>query len=367
MGKSRNRLRRRQREQREHQRGLIAFAANSSYPAPNEYADTIRSVELRAEPLNENATPLLRLVRPDSERIPIEPIPCGRASEAIDPVRSDVGSVGNGQTQAGADHVVAAVAEGEEEPVRVERSFDVAAINALFNDPSVFPLVSIPDIEAIDVNSIIADPRNVMLMSEGGGVLFCLHEPGAYEVHTAFIESYRGRHALKASLAAYRWMFTHTDCFTLLTKVPAINPAAENFCRLVGATREFARKAVWPTANGPVDLSFWSMRYDDWIRKTPSVKASGRAFHERLEQEFSRHGRQDEIHPDEECHDLHVGACAEMIYGGQIEKAIILYNRWASFAGYGPIGLVSREPVVIDIGNALLQITGDTFKVVLVK
>lgn len=246
----------------------------------------------------------------------------------------------------------------------VRRSFDATEINAIFNDPSVFPLVSIPDIDVIDASAIVADPRNVLLMAEGGGILFCWHEPGFYEVHTAFIETARGRAALKASLAAYRWMFTQTDCVALWTRVPAINPAAERFCQIVGATKEFSRQAVWPTADGAVDMSFWSLRYDDWVRKTPSLMASGRRFHERLIQERARHGHQEPLHVDEDCHDLHVGACAEMVYGGQLDKAVILYNRWAKFSGYGQIQLIARNPPMIDIGDALLQITGDTFKVI---
>ena len=263
--------------------------------------------------------------------------------------------------------MVAAAAAARDDTIEVRRSFDAAEINAIFNDPSVFPLVSTPDLEKIDVTEHLKDERNVLLMVPGGGIMFYMHDLGVYEVHTAFLKEYRGRNALRASLAAYRWMFTHTDCIGLLTRVPANNPAAARFCRLVGATLEFERKAVWPTLEGPADMSFWSLRYDDWIRKTPSLKKSGQEFHRRLEQEFERHGQPEEQHPDEDCHDLHVGACAEMIYAGQLEKAVLLYNRWARFAGYGTIGLVSHKPAVIDIGNALLQITGDTFKVILVR
>lgn len=250
----------------------------------------------------------------------------------------------------------------------VTRSFEAAGINAVINHPVVFPLVSVPGIDRIDVSAIVADPRNVLLMADGGGVLFIADiEPGIYEVHTNFLPEKRGVNAIRSSLAAYRWMFTHTDCMTLQTKVPAFNKPAEQFCRVVGAIRDFDRKAVWPAKDGPVDLSFWSMRYDDWVRQTPELKKSGQRFHVRLIVEKLRHGYAEPPHADEDCHDLHVGACVEMIYGGQPEKAVILYNRWARFAGYQPIALISRAPIVIDIGEALLQITGDTFKVVLCR
>lgn len=251
-------------------------------------------------------------------------------------------------------------------PSEIRRSFDASEINAIINDPDVFAFVTVPGLDRIDATELVADPRNVLIMAEGGGVLFLWQEPGIYEVHTNFLKAHRGLHALGVSLAAYRWMFTHTDCMTLLTRVPAFNKAADRFCAIVGATKEFERKAVWPTKNGPVDMAFWSLRYDDWIKQTPDLIASGRAFHDRLDAEFARHGvERQNAHADEDCHDLHAGAAAEMIYGGQPEKAVILYNRWARFAGYGLIALIARNPLVVDIGDAILQVLdGQTFKAI---
>ena len=244
------------------------------------------------------------------------------------------------------------------------RTFDPGEVNPILNHPKVLPLISVPGVETIDVTALITDPRNVFLMVRGGCIAFCIQEPGLYEVHTNFLPDHRGRNAVRASLAAYRWMFTHTDCVALQTKVPAFNKAAEWFCAIVGAVREFERKAVWPTTNGMVDLSFWSLRYHDWVRKTPALSISGQAFHQRLEAERVRHGVSEPLHADEECHDRHVGACVEMMYGGQPEKAVTLYNRWAAFAGYGAISLVARSPLVIDIGDALLQVGDHDFKVI---
>lgn len=246
----------------------------------------------------------------------------------------------------------------------IRRSFDAGDINPILNDPEVFASVTVPGVDKIDVTEIVNDPRNVLIMSDGGGVLFIQQEPGIYEVHTNFLKAYRGRHAIAVSRDAYRWMFTHTDCVALLTKVPAFNKAAKWFCAFVGATREFDRKAVWPTKNGFVDLSFWALRYPDWVRKTPELIESGKAFHRHLEEELARHGIDEPHHGDEECHDRYVGACAQMVYGGQPEKAVILYNSWARFSGYGQIALLSRNPLVVDIGDAVLQIDDGTFKVV---
>jgi hypothetical protein len=241
-------------------------------------------------------------------------------------------------------------------------------INEILNDPSVYPDISVPDQKPFDVTPLLADPRFIFLRAEGGCILFTPDdEPGSgiYEVHTNFLEDYRGEYAIKTSLEAYRWMFTHTNCMMLQTRVPAFNKAAEAFCRLVGAWMWFERKEVWPTSEGNVDLKFYAMSIHDWMRKHPDpLVESGRKFHERLEMEYERHGFAHDPHADDRFHDAAVGACAEMIYGGEPEKAIIIYNRWARVAGYRQLNLISGKPLVIDIGEALLHVADGTFKVI---
>lgn len=253
--------------------------------------------------------------------------------------------------------------------IELVRSFDAADINPILNDPEILPSITVPGIDHLDAAPLLADPRNVLLMAEGGGVLFCQLEPGVYEVHTNFQKAFRGRHAVRASLEAYRWMFTHTDCMVLHTRVPAFNKAAARFCKIVGATKEFERKAAWPTNDGLVDLLFWSLRYDDWVRQTPALKSSGQEFHRKLDEERLSRGVDPALlaHPDEDCHDIHVGACVEMIYAGQPDKGIVLYNRWARFSGYGQIALISHAPVLIDIGDALVQVGDHSFKMIKAK
>lgn len=254
----------------------------------------------------------------------------------------------------------------------VTRSFDATAFNAICNDPAVAPWVTLAPGQVIDVAPLLeGNSPHVLLMAEGGGVIAICHDIGIYEIHTAFLKPDRaklstaGPHIRNVCLAAYYWLFTHTECWMLLTRIPAHNRAAVIFAPLVGWVKEFERKNIWPTASGEkVDLTFWSIRYDDWVRKTPGLMQSGKWFHQRLDAEMARHGVTHPRHADEDCHDLHVGAAIEMIFAGQLDKAMILYNRWAKFAGYGPISLVARNPCVIDIGDALLQCANDTFKVI---
>lgn len=259
-------------------------------------------------------------------------------------------------------------------PINVRRSLDAAEINPVLNDPSVFPYVSTLGIERLDVSDFVADQRNVLLMGEGGGILALWQEPGIYEIHTAFLTDESSRetradsYVLNFSLAAYRWMFAHTDCLYLLTRIPAHNRAALWIAPHAGWVKEFERKAAWATIAGElVDVAYYALRYDDWVRKTLDLMRVGREFHQMLAVELAREGKAEEGHADEDCHDLHVGACIEMVIGGQVEKAVAFYNRWARFAGYGLIQLVSREPILIDVGTALVTIKNGALKVVMVR
>jgi hypothetical protein len=39
---------------------------------------------------------------------------------------------------------------------------------------------------------------------------------------------------------------------------------------------------------------------------------------------------------------------------GQVVKGVNFYNRWAMFAGYGPVKMLSEAPVVIDAGEGVI-------------
>lgn len=253
------------------------------------------------------------------------------------------------------------------ETPEIRRSFNAADINPILNDADVFPFISLPEQGFLDATVLLLDQRNVLLVVEGGGIIFMQHEPGIYEAHTNFLKTHRGRYALNASLSAYQWMFTHTDCMKLLTRVPAFNKGAERFCLLVGAVKEFERAAVWPTEDGAIAMSYWSLPFDTWIKQTDSLLVAGHKFHEKAEAEYARLGKLFPGHPEDEFHDRMAGACCEMIYGGQPEKAVILYNRYACFAGYPGISLISKNPLLIDTGDAVLQVFDHDFKMISIR
>lgn len=256
------------------------------------------------------------------------------------------------------------------DPLLVYRSFDAEKANAIVNDPAVLPFVAGPGQESLDLAPLIADHRNVLLEADGGFILFHLFDQNIYQVHTAFLEKHRGSNAIAASLAAYNFMFTRTDAMTLLTMVPEIDRksalATRMATRIVGFEFDFSMSAANWSGNGSTPAKFYSLHYHRWLKRNAErLIDAGHAFHERFEAERARLGQTGpRDHPDDVAHDLYAGVCAEMVYGGQPEKGVCLYNLWARRAGYGQIQLLSRSPLVIDIGEAVLLMGEQTFRVI---
>jgi hypothetical protein len=262
------------------------------------------------------------------------------------------------------DHLtVSSNIDTEPSDIGLYREFDAASINAIVNDPGVRPWVAVPGQAELDLTDVLADRRNVLLMIGGGGVLFHQQEPGLYEAHTQFLPQVRGRNALAATRAALHWMFTRTDCMEVLTKVPAHNVAADAWARLAGGVLAFERPDAWQTESGLVAVRYYALHYNDWAKNAPGLIDRGKWFHDLLESEKRRLGSVAPVHSDDIAHDRHVGSAVEMIFGGQPAKGIILYNRWARFAGYALIGATSYDPLTIDIAECLIRVGADTFEV----
>ncbi len=262
-------------------------------------------------------------------------------------------------------------------PPELRRSADTAEFNAILNHPDILPMVAIAGQESLDATPLVGDPKNYLLMVDGyvnggelagkievGAIFFAQHDPGIFEVHTHFLKGWRGQFAIDASLAAYRWMFTHTDAMTLLARAPDCWPQIGKFCIAVGATKEFERHAFWLGPDGLSDCAFYALRYDDWVNQAELV-SSGHQFYLKLRDEFARTGH--ELPPLEYCLDQRLGAFIETLYGNQPDKAVILYNRFARFSGFPGIALLARDPIIIDIGTSVLQIGDGTFKVLKIR
>lgn len=230
----------------------------------------------------------------------------------------------------------------------LKRDFDARRLNPVLNHPEVRPWVSVPGQGALDAACLLADLRNVALMTDAGGLLFVQIEPGVYEVHVQFLPSLRGAAAADIIRQAFAHMFLQTDCVGIYARVPAHNRAVLGMVRHVRMVHEFDRPKAWPTAAGPVDLGFWALRYWDWLWGAGGLIDKGRWLLDRLG-----------VADTDPARDRLLGAAVLQLQAGQIGKAVALYNSWARIADYQPMDVVSAAPLVVEIGSARILLADD--------
>jgi hypothetical protein len=155
-------------------------------------------------------------------------------------------------------------------------------------------------------------------------------------------------------------MFAATDCLEIVTKVPVTNRPADMMARRVGFREAFRRPGAWEDGS---DIAYFALTLDDWRAKDEAALSEGRAFHAMLEAAKISAGSEGPTHPDDDAHDRAAGAAMMMARAGNYRKAVWSYCRWARFAGYQPIELVSEAPPVIDVQDALLTVQGGIVEV----
>ena len=249
-------------------------------------------------------------------------------------------------------------------PRTLSRTFSGPEVNAILNADTVFPDIRTPGIPRYDVSSLLADPRNIALTTGDGVVLFLAKGDGIYDASAHFYPVSRGTYARKAVADAIRWAFVNTDCVTMFARVPAPNRAAAFACAATGAIREFERKSVWPVETGLAGMSFWTLRYENWIKTAPGFYHSGVAFFQRLLSERRRLGSPQPLAGFEDELYRRVGASVEMISGGMADKGVILYNQWAIIGSYPMMTLIARTPTLIKFGDMLLQVIDGGFRAI---
>jgi len=239
--------------------------------------------------------------------------------------------------------------------IQIERHFSAERINEVINDPSVRPWVANGS-EVLNIEKHVANRNHVLLMGEHGGCMFFRFLPGVYEVHTNVERAGRGEWTDALTAACARWMFTRTDCYEVLTRVPEGHLAARAAAIARGMRYEFTRPKECLFRDRPVDVDIYSIRLQDWIHQD-SINAElmelGRQFHEVLHDRVAALGIQDEPHAEDHNHNLYVGIAYEMFRHGQLGKAIYFYNRWALASRHEPIFLVNKDPVTIKIDHGL--------------
>lgn len=199
----------------------------------------------------------------------------------------------------------------------------------------------------LDFSAPIQNVDNFFLETEHGGFFYHNLYGSVFEVHTIFEDRVPARKVRRAAQDSLEYMFIKTACDAVKTKVPSNNPGAAWLCDNCAFHTDFVRKNAWAPG---VDMSFRSLTLDRWLGVCSTLE-EGRAFHGLLE----RSGKHPN-HPDDEAHDRAVGAAVRMIRAGNVEKGVATYNKWAVFAGYMPVRLMSVNPTVVDIGTAIVGV-----------
>lgn len=241
--------------------------------------------------------------------------------------------------------------------MRVATLADKAEIEAMVNHPEVLPSITFDGMPAFDATPYLTEP-NIALMMKGGCFLGAWNGMGRFEAHTIFLPEYRGQIAKLEAELALRYVFLHTDCHEVATKVPTSNKGAEHFARALGFRMLFVREFAWPVGPLAYHINYYQLGIDDWIVQG-HCKAAGSDFHNRLHSLLPDL----ETHCQETIHDCYVGAAVELIKAGYVDKAILFYNRWALLAGYQQIMKVSDNPLVLDAKEFLITVSEGDFTV----
>ncbi|WP_155847994.1 hypothetical protein [Asticcacaulis benevestitus] len=234
-------------------------------------------------------------------------------------------------------------------------------LNRVVNHPDVRPAVG--GVGNLDLTQLVGNPDNIALVNDFGGFIGVKHEQGIYECHTLFLPEYRGTKAFAAAREAASFMFTKTDCLEILTKVPLSNRPAAMMVRHLGYIERFSRKSAFNGPAGQCDVRYFAYSIDQWMADDVALPFIGHQFHDQMEAAKDRHRSALLTHDEDEAHDRAVGAAASMLTAGNAVKAVWFYNRWARFAEYQTIELLSTNPIVVDVRDAVLQISDNGMEV----
>lgn len=242
----------------------------------------------------------------------------------------------------------------------IERATDARFLNGVCNHPDVRPFLH--GNGPIDLSPAIANENNLALQGEHGGMIMVQVVKGVYELHTQILPDGRGPWALQMAQACMDWLFSKTNAIEIFTRVPEGNVAAMALTRACGAKLE---ETVWQDLGaGPVKVSIYGGRLQDWIRVAPGLIERGQLFHVKLKEKYAALGLDITTHAEDPWHDRHVGAAVGMILGGQPIKGVLVFNRWAAMAIAPPMQVISFDPLVFDITDCRIEVRGNDFEVI---
>lgn len=245
------------------------------------------------------------------------------------------------------------------------RTMHASRLNTVANHPDVRPWLGGKG--ELDLSLTLADPQNVSLVTDSGGFICLRKDVGLYDVHSLFFPDRPKRETVQAMRDGLAFMFAETDCVELVTQVPSNNPAAAGLAALGHFTPRFTQASVWPVPDGALDVTWFGLDLWTWAMRAHEPLNAGHAFHAQLEAAKLATGSALDTHADDETHDRIAGATYLMALAGNAVKAVTFYNRWAVVAGYVPITLVSLQPVILDIGDAVMSMRKGELQVLLCR
>lgn len=241
----------------------------------------------------------------------------------------------------------------------IERSFDTAFFNDIANHPQVRPWLGGEG--ALDLTAAVMNIANFALKTDGGGFILVQHEPGIYEAHSLFLPETR-RGSIKAMREGFDYMFVRTDCERIVTQVPDNNAPAAALAKLAHFRPMFRREEA---ERGPT--AYVGLSVDEWAMENSSLEKDGEWFHDALENAKKEKGSTLPEHSHDPAHERAVGAALRMIRMGNYAKGLRFYNRWASFAGYAVLSLVSEQPLTVDVVDAVATFADGKMEFVLCR
>ena len=243
----------------------------------------------------------------------------------------------------------------------IRRDFDAQAVNRVLNDPAVRADVADVSEGVIDLSERVADVNNVLLMGEHGGVFAIAILPGVYELHTQILPSGRGPWAFAFAREVTRWMFTHTNAYELMTRIPHTHMGARILATRSGMKYEFSRKAGCRWRGEVMSADIFSLRIQDWAVSAPNLEEVGHDFHDKLNAKAAALGVTEPPHDDDPVHNRYLGAALEMVRHGQVRKGVEFYDRWAIEARHSLAAFISDDPPTIrfDLGIMTFRNDGD--------
>ena len=245
--------------------------------------------------------------------------------------------------------------------VAIERHTDAKHLNEIVNHPEVYPWVRGAVEGPIDLGPWLDNDNVVALLGEYGGQIYQKRQAGLWEAHSQYLPEGRGEWALEATRQTLHWVFTRTDAVELVTRCPQGNFAAKALAKAIGGTYELTNPSGWVMYGRTIPADIYSLKIQDWMRAAPSLVERGKWFHERLAAEVKRHGEGDEGSAQNDTGNRCVGAVFDMLAGGQPMKAQIFHGRYAAMSGCYPLRVASADPLIVDLGSALIIVRDDDF------